>query len=67
MKVGRRKLAYLDAAIDLNDLRAPPGNRLEDLRGDHERQHSIRVKDQFRVCFIWTEEEPKDVEIIDYC
>ena len=67
MKVGRRKLAYLDAAIDLNDLRAPPGNRLEDLRGDRERQHSIRVKDQFRVCFIWTEEGPKDVEIIDYC
>ena len=66
VKVARRKLGYLDAAVDLNDLRAPPGNKLEALRRDREGQHSIRVNDQFRVCFIWTEEGPKDVEIIDY-
>ena len=66
VKVARRKLGYLDAAVDLNDLRAPPGNKLEALRKDREGQHSIRVNDQFRVCFIWTEEGPKDVEIIDY-
>jgi proteic killer suppression protein len=66
VKVARRKLGYLDAAVDLNDLRAPPGNRLEALRRDREGQHSIRINDQFRVCFIWTEEGPKDVEIIAY-
>jgi proteic killer suppression protein len=66
VKLARRKLGYLDAAVDLNDLRAPPGNKLEALRRDREVQHSIRVNDQFRVCFIWTEEGPKDVEIIDY-
>ena len=62
----RRKFGYLDAAVDLNDLRSPPGNRLEVLHGDRDGQHSIRVNDQFRVCFIWTEEGPKDVEITDY-
>jgi proteic killer suppression protein len=66
VKAARRKLGYLDAAIDLNDLRSPPGNRLEALRRDRDGQHSIRVNDQFRVCFIWTEEGPKDVEITDY-
>ena len=66
VKVARRKLGYLDAATDLNDLRAPPGNRLEALIKDRAGQHSIRVNDQFRVCFIWTEEGPKDVEITDY-
>jgi proteic killer suppression protein len=66
VKVSRRKLGYLDAAVDLNDLRAPPGNRLEALSGDRDGQYSIRVNDQFRVCFIWTEEGPKDVEITDY-
>jgi proteic killer suppression protein len=66
VKVARRKLGYLDAAVDLNDLRSPPGNRLEVLSGDRVGQHSIRVNDQFRVCFVWTEEGPKDVEIIDY-
>jgi proteic killer suppression protein len=65
-EAARRKLGYLDAAVDLNDLRSPPGNRLEALRGDRDGQHSIRVNDQFRVCFIWTDEGPKDVEIIDY-
>lgn len=66
VKVARRKLAYLDAAVDLSDLRSPPGNKLEALRKDRAGQHSIRVNDQFRVCFRWTKEGPEDVEIIDY-
>ena len=66
VKAARRKLGYLDAAIDLNDLRSPPGNRLEALSRDRDGQHSIRVNDQFRVCFTWADEGPKDVEIIDY-
>lgn len=66
VKTARRKLGYLDAAVDLNDLRSPPGNRLEALSGDRDGQHSIRVNDQFRVCVIWTNEGPKNVEIIDY-
>jgi proteic killer suppression protein len=66
VKTARRKLGYLDAAADLNDLRSPPGNRLEALKRDRDGQHSIRVNDQFRVCFTWTNEGPKDVEIIDY-
>jgi proteic killer suppression protein len=66
VKIARRKLGYLDAAVDLNDLRSPPGIRLEALSGDRDGQHSIRVNDQFRVCFIWTNEGPKNVEIIDY-
>jgi proteic killer suppression protein len=66
VKVARRKLGYLNAAIDLNDLRAPPGNRLEQLAGDRKGQHSIRVNDQFRVCFVWTKEGPGEVEIVDY-
>ena len=66
VKIARRKLGYLDAAVDQNDLRSPPGNRLEALSGDRDGQHSIRVNDQFRVCFIWTDEGPKNVEIIDY-
>ena len=66
IKTARRKLGYLDAAVDLNDLRSPPGNRLEALSGDRHGQHSIRVNDQFRVCFIWTDDGPKDVVIADY-
>ncbi len=66
VKAARRKLGYLDAALDLNDLRSPPGNRLEALGRDRDGQHSIRVNDQFRVCFIWTDEGSKDVEITDY-
>lgn len=66
VKVARRKLGYLDAALDLNDLRSPPGNRLEALTGDRAGQYSIRVNDQFRVCFVWTREGPTDVEITDY-
>ena len=66
VKVARRKLAYMNAAADLNDLRAPPGNHLEKLYRDREGQHSIRINDQFRICFVWTAEGPKDVEIVDY-
>ncbi|WP_407169529.1 type II toxin-antitoxin system RelE/ParE family toxin [Bradyrhizobium sp. ORS 111] len=66
LKVARRKLQYLHAAVTLQDLRSPPGNRLEALRGDRRGQHSIRVNDQFRICFIWTEEGPVDVEFTDY-
>ena len=66
VNVARRKLRYLNAAADLSDLRAPPGNRLEALAGDRKGQHSIRVNDQFRICFIWTSEGPSQVEIVDY-
>lgn len=66
VKVARRKLGYLDAAIDLNDLRLLPGNRLEALSKDRRGQHSIRINDQFRICFRWTPEGPTDVEVTDY-
>lgn len=62
----RRKLAYLAAARDLQDLRVPPGNRLEALKGNRAGQHGIRINDQFRICFVWTAEGPQDVEIADY-
>lgn len=64
--VAMRKLAMLNRAGRLDDLRVPPGNRLEALKGDRAGQYSIRVNDQFRVCFVWTTEGPKDVEIVDY-
>ena len=64
--VARRKLEQLDWAGILDDLRVPPGNRLEALKHDRAGQYSIRINDQFRVCFVWTSEEPKDVEIVDY-
>ncbi|MGY3614289.1 type II toxin-antitoxin system RelE/ParE family toxin [Bradyrhizobium sp. USDA 10063] len=66
LKVARRKLQYLDAAVSLQDLRSPPGNRLEALKGDRVGQHSIRVNDQFRICFVWTDEGPTEVEFTDY-
>lgn len=66
LRVALRKLAYLDAATSLDDLRSPPGNRLEALRGDRRGQHSIRINDQWRVCFRWTAAGPEDVEIVDY-
>lgn len=66
VKVARRKLRYLNAAGDLSDLRSPPGNRLEALAGDRRGQYSIRINNQFRVCFVWTVEGPADVEIVDY-
>ena len=65
-KVAMRKLVMLDAAGRLEDLRIPPGNRLEALAGDRAGQHSIRINEQFRVCFVWTSNGPKDVEICDY-
>jgi proteic killer suppression protein len=61
-----RKLTQLDVALILDDLRSPPGNRLEALHGDREGQHSIRINDQYRVCFVWTQNGPSDVEITDY-
>ncbi len=62
----QRKLAELDAATSLNDLRAIPGNRLEKLKGDRKTQHSIRINDQWRVCFLWKDGNAHDVEIADY-
>lgn len=62
----RAKLLAIDAATVLDDLRVPPGNRLEALRGDRQGQHSIRVNDQWRICFNWRENEAWDVEIVDY-
>ena len=64
--VARHKLRQLDIAARLDDLRVPPGNRLEVLKGDRTGQHSIRVNDQFRVCFRWTDAGAEDVEIVDY-
>ena len=62
----RRKLDLLHASRNLNDLRAMPGNRLEALSGDRKGRHSIRINDQWRICFTWTEEGPAHVEIVDY-
>ena len=64
--VARRKLDQLNAAMALDDLRAPPGNRLEALRGDRQGQWSIRVNDRYRICFVWTAEGPEAVQITDY-
>ena len=65
-RTARRKLAYLDAAERLNVLECPPGNRLEALVGDRIGQHSIRINDQFRICFVWTADGPQNVDITDY-
>jgi proteic killer suppression protein len=62
----RRKLRMLDAAMRLEDLRVPPGNRLEALAGDRAGQHSIRINDQWRICFIWRDTDAHEVEIRDY-
>ena len=64
--VARRKLKLLDAAGSLESLRVPPGNRLEALRGDRKGQWSIRINDQWRICFRWTRGDAFDVEIVDY-
>lgn len=64
--VARRKLDQLHAAVALSFLRAPPGNRLEALKGDRAGQHSIRINDQYRLCFVWTEQGAENVEIVDY-
>lgn len=65
-KVARRKLRYLEIANSLQDLRIPPGNRLEQLKGNRKGQYCIRINDQFRICFRWTSRGAEEVEIIDY-
>ena len=65
-RVARRKLLLLHRAVSLQDLRVPPGNRLEELKGDRKGQHSIRINDQWRLCFVWRDGEAFDVEIVDY-
>lgn len=66
VKVARRKLDMMVQAVMLSDLQAPPANRLEKLKGDRAGQHSIRINDQYRICFTWTEAGATDVEIADY-
>lgn len=66
VKVATRKLMMLHAAGELTDLRSPPGNRLEALAGDRQGLHSIRINDQWRLCFVWTQAGPTEVEITDY-
>ena len=66
VRSAQRKLTMLDNAADLVDLRSPPGNRLEALKADRAGQHSIRINDQWRICFTWTEAGPESVEIVDY-
>ena len=65
-RTARRKLLYLDSAEDLRDLIAPPGNRLEKLGGDRAGQYSIRINDQWRICFYWESGRAREVEIVDY-
>lgn len=65
-RAGRRKIALLAAATSLDDLRSPPGNRLEALRGDRVGQHSIRINLQFRICFRWVGHDAHDVQVVDY-
>jgi proteic killer suppression protein len=64
--IAHRKLDLLNAAVSLNSLRAPPGNRLEALKHDRQGQHSIRINDKYRICFVWTDEGVEQVEIVDY-
>jgi toxin HigB-1 len=65
-RVARRKLDQINQAAELDDLQVPPGNRLEELKGDRKGQHSIRINEQYRVCFTWTERGAEGVEIVDY-
>jgi proteic killer suppression protein len=65
-RVAARKLDQLDSVASLDELRLPPGNQLEALKGERKGQHSIRINDQYRVCFTWIEGEPDEVEIVDY-
>lgn len=65
-RIARRKLEMVNAATVLDDLRSPPGNRLEELIGDRAGQHSIRINKKYRVCFTWTDAGPEDVEVCDY-
>jgi proteic killer suppression protein len=64
--VASRKLAILDAANELSELHVPPGNKLEKLKGNREGQHSIRINDQYRICFVWKDNNAYEVEIVDY-
>jgi toxin HigB-1 len=64
--VAKRKLAMLDGAVALEDLKSPPGNRLEKLRGDRVGQYSVRINDQYRICFVWRGQDAFEVEITDY-
>ena len=66
VKRTRAMLSAMDAAVVLEDLRFPPGNHLEALKGSRAGQHSVRINDQWRICFVWTEQGPVDVEIVDY-
>jgi proteic killer suppression protein len=65
-RIAQRKLDQLNAVVSLSSLRFPPGNRLKSLKRDRLGQHSLRINDQFRVCFVWTKEGPEKVEITDY-
>jgi proteic killer suppression protein len=65
-RIARRKLLLLHRAKSLDDLRIPPGNRLEALRGNRKGQYSIRINDQWRICFVWAQGDARDVEIVDY-
>ena len=65
-QIARRKLRQLDSATELRDLAAPPGNRLETLHGNRKGQHSVRINDQWRLCFVWKDGNAYDVEIVDY-
>ena len=65
-RVSLRKLRMLNRAVSLQDLLVPPGNRLEELKGNRKGQHSIRINDQWRICFHWKENDAFDVEIVDY-
>jgi toxin HigB-1 len=65
-RAAQKKLRQLNAADNINDLRVPPGNRLEKLVGNRVGQYSIRINDQYRICFVWTKQGPADVEITDY-
>jgi proteic killer suppression protein len=65
-KAAERKLVLIDSASHLRDLLAPPANRLEKLKGDRTGQHSIRINDQWRICFVWKDDGPHEVEITDY-
>jgi len=64
--VAARKLDQLDSVVKLGELRVPPGNRFEALKGSRQGQYSIRINEQYRICFVWTDAEPDEVEIVDY-
>ena len=65
-EIARRKLAMIDAVLRVDELKVPPGNRLETLKGNRRGQHSIRINDQWRICFRWDGKDAHDVEIVDY-